>query len=96
MLVFMIRGVFTNLKFVLAQFPTNGVTGDTLSNCVGSIRNIECGLKVIVVTADGASPNRNFSKCIKPLKNLVRLYTRPLIHTASTAVISTLYQMYHI
>ena len=64
MLVFMIRGLFTSLEFVFAQFPTNGVTGDALFPIVWeAIRNIEeCGLKVIVVTADGASPNRKFFK----------------------------------
>ena len=64
MLAFMIRGLFTNLEFVFAQFPTNGVTGDSLFPIVWeAIRNIEeCGLKVIVVTADGASPNRKFFK----------------------------------
>ena len=64
MLVFMIRGLFTNLEFVFAQFPTHGVTGDSLFPIVWeAIRNIEeCGLKVIVVTADGASPNRKLFK----------------------------------
>ena len=64
MLAFMIRRLFTNLEFVFAQFPTNGVTGDSLFPIVWeAIRNIEeCGLKVIVVTADGASPNRKFFK----------------------------------
>ena len=62
MLAFMIRGLFTKLEFVYAQFSTNGVTGDTLFPIVcEAIRNIEeCGLKVMVVTADGASPNRKF------------------------------------
>ena len=64
MLVFMIRGLFTSLEVPFAQFPTNGVTGDELFPIVWeAIRNIEeCGLKVMVVTADGASPNRKFFK----------------------------------
>lgn len=61
MLVFMIRGLFTSLEGPFAQFPTNGITGDALFPIVWeAIRNIECGLKVIVVTADGASPNCKF------------------------------------
>ena len=81
MLAFMVRGLFTTLEFVLAQFPTNGITGDSLFPVVWeAIRNIEeCGLKVIVVTAD---PTANSLRCIKPQKSLVRLCTRLLIHTA--------------
>lgn len=95
MLVFMIRGLFTNLEFVFAQFPANGLIGDTIFPIVWeAIRNIEeCGLRVMFVTADGAS---SFLKCIKPQKHLVKLCTRPLIHTGETDVISTLCQMYHI
>lgn len=64
MLVFMIRGLFTSLEVPFAQFPTNGVTGDELFPIVWeAIRNIEeCGLKVMVVTTDGASPNCKFFK----------------------------------
>ncbi len=70
MLVFMIRGLFTSLEFVYAQFPTHGLTGESLFPIVWkAIRNIEeCGLKVIVVTADGASTNRKFFTCQKLMK----------------------------
>ena len=67
MLAFMVRGIFSNLEFLFAEFPTRGVAGDTLFPIVWeAIRNIEeCGLKVMVVTADGASPNRKFFKMHK-------------------------------
>lgn len=62
MLVFMIRGLFTSFELVYAQFATRGITGKSIFPLVWkAIRNIEeCGLKVIVVAADGASPNRKF------------------------------------
>lgn len=67
MLAFMVWGIFSNLEFLFAEFPTRGVTGDTLFPIVWeAIHNIEeCGLKVMVVTADGASPNRKFFKMHK-------------------------------
>ena len=79
MLVFMIRGLFTSLEFVYAQFPTHGLTGESLFPIVWkTIRNIEeCDLKVIVVTADGASPNRKFFKMHQTKKNDEVVYKTP-------------------
>ena len=63
-LAIMIRGVFFKFDFPLAHFSTEGVTADLLFPIVWEgIRVVEStGLKVIAVTADGASPNRKFFK----------------------------------
>ena len=62
MLQFMVRGIFTKLEFPLACVPTRDITGDILFPIVWeAVRNIEeSGLKVILITADGAAPNRKF------------------------------------
>ncbi len=58
----MIRGVFTDLKFPFAHFPTKDVCGDQLFSIIWeAIENIErLGLKVVALTGDGCSPNRKF------------------------------------
>ena len=62
MLQFVVRGIFTKLEFPLACIPTRDSTGDMLFALVWeAIRNIEdCGLKVMLITADGVAPNRKF------------------------------------
>lgn len=62
LLVLMVRGIFFKLDFPYAHFATEGVTADLLFPIVWeAIRQIESiGLKVIFVTADGASQNRKF------------------------------------
>ena len=62
MTVMMVRGLFSKLKFPYVQFPCNKVTGDLLFQPFWeAVRRIEfIGLKVIAVTADGASSNRRF------------------------------------
>lgn len=62
MLTFMVRGIFSNLEFPYAQFPTNGATADVLFPIVwDGVKNLEeSGFKVMVITCDGASSNRKF------------------------------------
>ncbi|CAC5408448.1 THAP9 [Mytilus coruscus] len=64
-LVVMVRGISVDLKFPLAHFATNGITLDQLFGifweCVELVE-IDAGLKVLYITADGASPNRRFIK----------------------------------
>ena len=64
LLVLMVRGIFFKLEFPLAHFGTTGVTADQLFPIVWEgVRQVEgIGLKVIFITADGASPNRKFFK----------------------------------
>ena len=59
-LVLMVRGIFFKLEFPYAHFATRSVTADILFPIVwnGICQLESIGLKVICVTADGASPNR--------------------------------------
>lgn len=59
-LVVMVRGITFKLEFPYAHFGTRGATGDLLFPMIWeAIRRLEAReLKVICVTADGASPNR--------------------------------------
>lgn len=61
-LTIMVRGVFTGLRFPYANFPTTSITGDSLFLIVWeAIERLEkLGFKVLVINADGASPNRKF------------------------------------
>ena len=61
-LVLMVRGVMFKLEFPYAHFGTRGVTGELLHPIVWeAIRRLEASeLKVIFITADGASVNRKF------------------------------------
>lgn len=62
MLVLMVRGLVTGVRFPYAHFFTAGVTADFLFPIVWkAIQQLEmCGFKVFGVTSDGASPNRKF------------------------------------
>ena len=62
MMVMMVRGLCSRLKFPYIQFPCNKVTGDVLFQPFWeAVRRIEfLGLKVVATTADGASTNRHF------------------------------------
>lgn len=62
-LVFLIRGVCTQLKFSLAYFATSGVTSIQLLPIFWEavcVLESSCNLWVIAATSDGASPNRSF------------------------------------
>ena len=67
MLVFMVRGLFSNLEFPYVQVPTSSLAGDVLFPIVWEcIKHLEaCDFKVIALTSDGASPNRKFFKMHK-------------------------------
>ena len=64
MLVFMVRGIFSDLKFPYGQFPCSSLSGDVLFpivwECVKRLEGL--GFKVIAITCDGASSNRKFFK----------------------------------
>lgn len=63
-LVLMVRGLLFRLNFPYAHFGTRDATGDILFPIIWeAIRRLEAReLKVLCVTADGASPNRKFFK----------------------------------
>ena len=60
MLMFMVRGLFTNLKFPYVQFPANSTKGADIFPLVRqAIKHLSrLGLHVITITCDGASDNR--------------------------------------
>ena len=69
-LVFLVRGVCTELKFALAYFATTGVTSAQLMSLFWEgvcILETSCNLWVIAATSDGASPNRKFYRLHKGL-----------------------------
>lgn len=61
-LAIMVRGIFIRLRFAYAHFPTTGIHSDYLFSIVWeAVEHLESlGFKVLVITADGASPNRKF------------------------------------
>ena len=61
-LVLMVRGIATSLRFPWAHFPTTGVTASSLMSIMWeAIEILEfLGFKVLAITSDGAGPNRKF------------------------------------
>ena len=61
-LTLMVRGIFINLRFPYANFPSKSITGDALFLIIWeAVERLErIGFKVLVVTGDGASANRRF------------------------------------
>ena len=70
MLVLMVKGVFTGLRFPYAHFPTTTTKAEYLFKIMWeAIERIEHKqLKVIAVTADGASSNQKCFECMGSLK----------------------------
>lgn len=69
-LVFLVRGMCTELKFVLAHFATSGITSVQLMPLFWEaicVLELTCNLWVVATTSDGASPNRRFYKLHKAL-----------------------------
>src|SRR5277367_1476556 len=64
MLVLMVRGLTSNIKCAIAHFPVESSTADMLYSIIWEaiyyLENI--GIKVLCVTADGASCNHKFIK----------------------------------
>ena len=61
-LVVMVRGLCTSLRFPYAHFATTGATSEVLSSVLWeAVRQVEItGLSVVGMTGDGASCNRKF------------------------------------
>ena len=80
MLVLMVRGLFSNLSFPYAQFSSSDTTkGDLFMEIVWeAVMRLEClGLKVLYITADGATNNRRFFKLHDPSSPLVHKTENP-------------------
>ena len=67
MLVLLVRGIFTTLKFPLAQFPTTGAASHQLYPIVTeAVMRLEImGFKVMSLTSDGSSPNRKLYRLMR-------------------------------
>ena len=76
LLVLMVRGIFFRLQYPYAHFATRAITAEMLFPIAWeAIRQIEAiGLKVIFITADGASANRRFFKMHKGLNDSAPIY----------------------
>ena len=66
-LTLMVRGLLFKLEFPYAHFATNGITADFLYHIVWeAVRLLEADdIKVLCITADGASRNRKFFRMHK-------------------------------
>ena len=66
MLALMIRGLFTDLTFPYASFPTSNLTGDQIVPIFyeALLRLERCGFKVACCTLDGNSVNRKFFQIV--------------------------------
>ena len=64
--VFMVRGLFINLKFPYATFPCKSTCGDQLASLFfEAVFCIErCGFRVVGTTLDGYSANRRFIQLV--------------------------------
>lgn len=67
MLVLLVQGIFTGLKFPLAQFATMDVASHQLYPIVfDAVMRLEImSFKVILLTSDGSSPNRKVYRLMK-------------------------------
>ena len=66
-MVFMVRGLCSNLQYTFGHFASEGFESDQIFHCAHeAARLLEgLGLKVRAITADGASPNRKFFNLLK-------------------------------
>lgn len=82
MLTFMVRGIFSDLNFPYAHFPSEGASADQIFPLAWeAVRNLEeSGLKVMVMVCDGASSNRKFFwiHCTQSRKGEVTYKTKNL------------------
>ncbi len=76
LLTFLVRGILFNLNFPCAHFASCGATGDILFPLVWeAICRLETSdIKVLCITADGASTNRKFFRMHRDLKDPTSMY----------------------
>ena len=80
-LVIMVRGFLFKLDFPLAHFAVSSLTGEQLFPIVWEgVKIIELlGRKVLCITTDGASPNRNFFKMHRSIQESSKSTSEPSI-----------------
>ena len=73
MLVFMVRGLFTSMKFVYCQFPAASTKGADLFPIFRQVlfRLSRLGICVVATTCDGASDNRRLFSLHDRLNKMV-------------------------
>lgn len=78
-LTVMVRGTLSNLEFPYAHFGTTGITADLMFPIVDeALSRLESrGIKIISVTADGASPNRKMFSMFSSDKSATVSYKTP-------------------
>ena len=98
MLVFMVRGVFIDLKFPFAQFATQTVTSDQLFPLAWeAVQKLEAAdFKVIAFNLCVMGPHKteNSSVCTQTIR--LKLYTKQVIHMRVNPGRYTSFQMLHI
>ena len=84
MLVVMVRGVTSDLKFPLAGFSTQSITADFLYPIIWkAVRILETSkakLRVLFITCDGASANRRFFKLHGNINQFINCTPNPYAH----------------
>ena len=68
MLVFLVRGLFTNLSFPYSQFPCTALSGESMFDPVWeAVSRLElCGFKVLALTCDGLAANQRLFRLHNP------------------------------
>ena len=79
MLVLMVRGLFSQLKFPYVQFPCTAVCGDQMFEpfCDAVCHLERCSFKVLALTCDGLSANRRLFQLHKPEETLTHKVLNP-------------------
>ena len=80
LLVLMVRGITTNIRYPLAAFATLGITSDFLYPIVWeAISHLEIfvGIHILFICCDGATPNRKFFKLHGQGNELVHFTENP-------------------
>ncbi|XP_070547240.1 uncharacterized protein [Ptychodera flava] len=83
-LLLMVRGIGSDLKYPLAAFATDGIKCELLYSILWravEIIELSASLKVLFITCDGASPNRKFFNMHRELGNEIVFSTDNIYST---------------
>ena len=89
MMVLIIHGLFTDLQFPYASFPTSNLTGEQMVYIFyEEIFRIErSGLKVLTITVNGNSVNRKYFKIVGTGNIISLMYSNPLSFKHKTNIL---------
>lgn len=91
LILFMVKGITTDLAFPLCHYATIGITADLLYPLTWEVikcLEVDIGLKVLFITCDGASPNRRFFQLHANGNELVNFTINPYDENRSIFFIS--------